>query len=234
MAAAALKRQILRLPGARPVVESAYRTRNEAWRLARTRWDGRRLRRLSTSQSGLRLNVGASGNHLQGWLSLDIRPDEVCLGMDATRPWPLETGCAEAVNSEHFIEHLSREEAGRYLAEAHRVLEPGGVLRTTTPDLRGLCELYLQRAPDVLDAHRSHGYRAATHGEMLNNYFYCWGHRHLYDFESLGALLQEVGFERVAQADYGHSEHELLRGIDRHGHDRLPGSILCVDAVKPE
>lgn len=72
--------------------------------------------------------------------------------MDAPRPRPFESGCGEVVNSEHFIEHLTREEAGRYLAEADRVCDPDGVLRTTTHNLRGFCELYLQREPDVLDA----------------------------------------------------------------------------------
>lgn len=229
-----IKQHVLRVPGARPTVEAAFRTRNELWRRWRVSRDGRRLRRLSESQSGLRLNVGASGNHLEGWLSLDLRPDDVCLGMDAARPWPFASGRADAVNSEHFIEHLTLDEARRYLAEAHRVLRPGGLIRTTTPNLRGLCELYLEGDAAVLDAHRSHGYEAETHGQMLNNYFYSWGHSHLYDAESLGVLLQEAGFADVAEAAYGRSEHELLRGIDRHGHEGLARTILCVDATKPE
>ncbi len=214
------------------MIETVYRTRNETWRRARTRRDGRRLRELSASRSDLRLNVGASGNHLDGWLSLDLRPDDTCLGMDAARPWPLASASAEAVNSEHFIEHLTLDEARRYLAEAFRVLRPGGVIRTTTPDLRGQCVLYVEADPAVLERHRRDGYEAATHGDMLNNAFYSWDHRHIYDFESLAVLLRDAGFADVRQAAYGESAHELLRGIDRHEPEELR-SVLCVDAAKP-
>jgi predicted SAM-dependent methyltransferase len=233
VATSTVKQRILRVPGARPAIEAVYRTRNEAWRNVRIRRDGRRLRELSRSQSPLRLNIGASGNHLDGWLSVDLRPDDVCLGMDAARPWPLEDASAEAVNSEHFIEHLTLEQARRYLAEAYRVLCRGGLIRTTTPNLRGLTELYREGDAAVLATHIRHGYEAQTHGQMLNNYFYSWGHRQLYDAESLGVLLRDAGFVDVAEAAYGESEHELLRGIDRHGHEGLEGSVVCVDAVKP-
>lgn len=81
------------------------------------------------------LDVGASGAHLPGWISLDIAPDEAGIEMDASRRWPFPDGCARAVRSEHMVEHISYENARVYFAEAFRVLEPGGVLRTGTPDL---------------------------------------------------------------------------------------------------
>ena len=73
----------------------------------------------------------------------------------------------------------------------------------------------------MLEVHRSHGYEAATHGDMVNNYFYSWEHRHIYDFESLATLLRSAGFEDVREASFGESAHELLRGIDRHDPDEL-------------
>jgi predicted SAM-dependent methyltransferase len=227
------RRRVLRVPGARTAVEAVYRARNEAWRRLRIRRDGAELKRLSSGRRDLRLNIGASGNHLDGWLSLDLRPDDVCLGMNAARTWPLDSGSAEAINSEHFIEHLSIDQARRYFAEAFRVLVPGGLIRTTTPNLRGLVELYLAGEESSLSMHRAHGYPATTHADILNNYFYSWEHRHLHDFDGLAVLLGEAGFERVTEAAYGYSEHPLLNGIDRHEPDGLHGAILCVDAVRP-
>jgi predicted SAM-dependent methyltransferase len=153
--------------------------------------------------------------------------------MDASRTWPIESGSAEAINSEHFIEHLTLEQARRYFAEAFRVMRPRGVIRTTTPSLRGLAEIYLAGAESSLSTHRANGYRAATHADMLNNYFYSWGHHHLHDFDGLASLLCEAGFERVSEAAYGQSEHPLLSGVDRHEPDGLGATILCVDAVRP-
>ena len=236
MTDSAPRRLLLAVPGVRPAVEAAYRRvnrRREAQRHREIEDRDRRTLRELAGRKDLRLNVGASGNQLDGWLSIDIRADEQCFGMDAAKPWPFATGSAEAVNSEHFIEHLELEDARAYLAEAYRVLRPGGLIRTTTPDLGGLVELFTERDPGLLEVHRSHGYAAATDGDMVNNYFYSWEHRHIYDFESLAGMLRAAGFEDVREAAYGESTHELLRGIDRHDPEELRRSVLCVDAVKP-
>jgi predicted SAM-dependent methyltransferase len=132
-----------------------------------------------------------------------------------------------------MVEHLSPEATRTYFAEAFRVLRPRGVIRTSTPNLRGLCELLLEGDPQILALHRSHGYRAATHGQMVNNYVYSWGHRHVYDFESLERLLRHAGFTEIEEAGFGRSWHPLLDGIDRHDPEGLQRSVLWVDAVKP-
>lgn len=233
---ASVRATILRIPGARPVIEQAYRARaaGTSWRLRRgiRRRDQRTLAKLS-GRTDLKLNVGSSGNHLPGWLSIDIRPDEECFGMDASKPWPFASASAEAINSEHFIEHLTLPELQVYLGEAFRVLGPGGLIRTTTPNLTGLCEIFLSEDPAKLEVHRSHGYEAATHGQMFNNYFYSWDHRHIHDFETLSLMLGQAGFVDVRHESYGHSEHERVDGIDRHDPGDIAETVLCVDAVKP-
>ncbi|HEX7300706.1 MAG TPA: methyltransferase domain-containing protein [Solirubrobacteraceae bacterium] len=183
----------------------------------------------------LQINVGSSSQHLDGWLSVDILrdPEERCLRMDATQPWPFDSGSAVAVASEHVIEHVNPAAVPAFLAEAHRVLQPGGVLRISTPDLRGINEAYVAADPDVLAAHRAHGYRARTHADLVNNYLHAWGHVHVYDFESLRLLLADAGFTDIREATFGHSEHELLRGIDQHDPAPLDELVLWVDAVKP-
>jgi predicted SAM-dependent methyltransferase len=235
-----LKQQVLRVPGARPVVEAVLSRldRRRALREAerqRLAWEERDRRTLAELQgrTDLRLNVGSSGNALDGWLSIDIRPDDDCFGMDAAQSWPFETASAAAINSEHFIEHLTLPEARAYFREAYRVLRPGGVIRTTTPNLRGLCHIYMDGDPHALEVHRQHGYDAATHGDMVNNYFYSWEHRHIYDCESLAALLRDAGFVDVEEADFGRSRHSELDGIDRHDPEGLEQTVLCVDAVRP-
>ena len=203
---------------------------------ARCRWRVRRdrgaIERLPAQAGELRLNIGPGAHHLAGWVGLDLRPERPALGMDASRRWPLPAGAAVAVNSEHVIEHLTREGARTYFAEAHRVVRPGGVIRTSTPNLRGLCELLLKDDSASLAIHREHGYEAATHGEMVNNYVYSWDHRHIYDFETLRLRLVEAGFTNVEEASFGRSRYPLLGGIDRHDPGRLERSVLYVDAVR--
>jgi predicted SAM-dependent methyltransferase len=183
----------------------------------------------------LRINMGSSSSHLDGWISVDLLgdPEGVAIRFDGAKPWPLDAGSAEAINSEHFLEHLDPADAPRYFAEAYRVLRPGGVIRTSTPDLEGLCRVYADRDPVALATHREHGYTARNHADLVNNYAYSWGHRHLYDFETLEALLHAAGFRDVRRAAYRDSEHEVLRGIDRHDMGPLARIVVAVDAVKP-
>jgi methyltransferase family protein len=153
----ALKHRVRRLeshlPATRPLISGVRRIRRRLreWRL-RVR-DQQTLRALK-GRTDLRLNIGSNVNHLPGWLNIDLRRDEVCFGMDATMPWPFESGSAEAINSEQLIEHLTLDQVPAYLWEAFRVLHPGGLLRTTTPNLTSLCETFLERDPRTLEVHR--------------------------------------------------------------------------------
>ena len=64
-------------------------------------------------------------------------------------PWPDES--AESVYASHVLEHVSREQGRRMLAECHRVLRDGGVLRVVVPDLRILVDEYLNGVTDARD-----------------------------------------------------------------------------------
>ncbi len=62
---------------------------------------------------------------------------------NATTRIPYATGTVAALYSSHMIEHLDRREARSFLAEARRVLRPGGVLRLAALDLSRLIDQYL-------------------------------------------------------------------------------------------
>ncbi len=54
---------------------------------------------------------------------------------DATRHIPLKNNSVAVLYSSHMLEHLDREEAQSFLKEAQRVLQPGGTIRLSVPDL---------------------------------------------------------------------------------------------------
>lgn len=186
-------------------------------------------------RTNLRLNVGAGPGCVAGWLNLDLMPTagSDVMPFDAVAPWPFADASAEAVNSEHFLEHIDPGKAAFYFAEAHRVLRPGGVIRTSTPDLEGLAKAYLAAEATTIETHRRHGYEARNHGDMLNNYVYSWGHTHLYDFATIKLLLEEAGFEQVERVEFGQTRHEALLGVDTHDVEELASTVVGVDAVKP-
>src|SRR4051812_49493573 len=82
----------------------------------------------------LRLHIGSGNVRLPGWTNVDAqRLPGVDVVADVTRG--LDFAAAEAVFSEHFLEHLAIDDALRFLLEAHRVLMDGGWVRLTTPNL---------------------------------------------------------------------------------------------------
>lgn len=186
-------------------------------------------------RTDLLLNIGAGPGAVAGWLNTDLHAttDGETMPLDATKPWPFGDATAEAVNSEHFLEHIDPDRASFYFEEAFRVLRPRGVIRTSTPDLRGLAEALLDEDPVALATHRKHGYEAENHADMVNNYIYSWGHAHIYDFETIATLLERAGFEQIERVEFGQSRHDLLRGIDTHPVDELSHIVVGVDAVKP-
>jgi len=54
---------------------------------------------------------------------------------DLSTRFPWADGTVDACYTSHTVEHLSREEGAKFVAECFRVLKPRGVLRVVVPDL---------------------------------------------------------------------------------------------------
>jgi predicted SAM-dependent methyltransferase len=206
---------------------------------------GRIIRRYLHEHPVRKLQIGCGSNCLPGWLNTELSPNVAgCVYFDARRPLPLDDGTIDYIFSEHMIEHIGPAEAERFLRECLRALRPGGKVRLATPDLRFLADLL---RPEKTDVQRRYidwvarswlpGSQPATEAAVVNNFFYNFGHRFIYDFETLKGLLERCGFREVAKRLPGESPDETLRGIERHQHqigeefNRL--ETMVVEAVKP-
>jgi len=56
-----------------------------------------------------------------------------------------------------------------------------------------------------------------TRGNVINNYFYNWGHRFIYDFEMLRITLSAAGFSEIVQCEPKTSQDPHLCGLEKHG-----------------
>ncbi len=131
---------------------------------------------------------------------------------------PFADGAVDFVYSSHFLEHLPRSDARHLLRESYRVLRPRGVVRIVVPDLAYAISLYQQGRAE----------------EMLTQYFfvddddsYYARHKYMYDFESLSALLAEIGFRDVRRLDYRRGQTPDLDILDNR-----PEDSLYVEAVR--
>src|SRR4051812_602756 len=136
----------------------------------------------------LRLHIGSGNVRLPGWTNVDAqRLPGVDVVADVTRG--LDFAAAEAVFSEHFLEHLAIDDALRFLLEAHRVLMGGGWVRLTTPNLDWVWLTHYKLAGEAAERREA--------ALAINRAFRGWRHQFLWNRETLAEALAACGFEAV-------------------------------------
>jgi len=84
----------------------------------------RLFKKMGLKVTGLDISIKAKTNSPD--LNIDV------LNVEGAKRWPYSDNSFDIVYSKSFIEHLSQPE--QYFAESYRVLKPGGLLLTLTPD----------------------------------------------------------------------------------------------------
>ncbi|MGA1791377.1 MAG: glycosyltransferase [bacterium] len=162
----------------------------------------------------IRLHVGCGDRNLDGFINIDIsgKPQKK---LDVRKGLPYRNNCVDYIFSEHFIEHLSREESIRFLEECYRVLKPGGVCRVATPDLDEVIKSYSQDQWARKEWISRFGYGWIPNKcLMLNVGLRHWGHQHIYNEEDLKMIGNLAGFIIAQRCDVGQSLFEPLKGLE--------------------
>jgi predicted SAM-dependent methyltransferase len=175
-----------------------------------------------STHSVRKLQIGAGDSRLEGWLNTDIIEAPGLSYLDATQPFPFPDHSFHFVFSEHVIEHLSFEEGRRMLNEIHRILVPGGKVRIATPNLLQFIRLFQNpKTVEVADyiPGKLAWHRWPTHPSseclILNYELSRFGHRFVYDPETLKFALSEARFTSLKEFRPGVSDAPDLRGIER-------------------
>ena len=173
--------------------------------------------------SKIKLNVGASPIwEKEGWYVLDHKLTENSdyrIAGDAISI-NLENDQVETIFCSHMFEHIPHVRLERILLEFNRILEPDGIVRILTPDLRKLTTAYVNNDKEFFNRILSEDESIRTDmglGGMLMNFIvspgqdtalftrdigeFIAGYAHLYcyDFEMLSVLLQRTGFHHVEE-----------------------------------
>jgi len=155
------------------------------------------------------LNLGSGDIQLPGWISLDAMPyPNVDRILDLTKGLPYTD--VSFIYAEHFIEHLTPDESMALLRACRKSLSVDGVLRLSTPNLDWVMETHYlpekwQSASD-----------AVKHCYGLNKAFHGWGHKFLFNRQTLEEFLTDAGFGKVEFFEYGESNTAALRSLERH------------------
>lgn len=156
--------------------------------------------------------------------------------LDATRRWPIEDGGVAYVYADNVIEHVPLEAARAMLAEAHRCLRPGGVIRLVTPDIGSHVELYLagRHPADTPEAkqYEEMGLTLEHPIDLIRIPISSFGHHegYVYDFDTLASELRRAGFDAVSKVELGTSRHEPLVALDNRGDEG--GAQMAVEGKR--
>lgn len=171
----------------------------------------------------LKLHLGCGERRLPGWVHIDVRP---LPGLDHVSPIDHLPMFADSTVDEiyncHVLEHFGRHEFPKALQEWHRLLKPGGILRTAVPDLAACFEVYRETGDITL-----------IHGLLYGRQDYPENTHHIgFDFAFLKARLEAAGFTDVRRYAW---EDVLPEGYDDYSRAYLLGRLvsLNVEARKP-
>ncbi|MCD6386440.1 methyltransferase domain-containing protein [Candidatus Sumerlaeota bacterium] len=147
--------------------------------------------------------------------------------MDARKKLPFSTESVDFIFCEHFIEHLTKQESISFLKECFRILVPGGVIRIGWPELSNILNAYFNSAPESWDTGNP---ESETVGDKLNDSFFLFGHRYIYDYQTLELVMGRIGYTNFQKVEWGKSKFKELNGLERNKEFK----IHVIEAVKPE
>jgi len=176
----------------------------------------------------VKLNFGCGSNKLDGWRNMDAE-------IDIEKPLPFESNSADAIFSEHCIEHVDYYAAIRFFEEAFRVLKSGGLIRITVPSLEQIMDNGDEEYWRFTTKWQTIG---ATRRGAMHAILYAHGHKTAWTASLLCATLCYAGFEKLARQAPGQSDFAVLRGLEGHG--KVIGEkfnaieSLCFEGIKPD
>lgn len=159
------------------------------------------------------------------------------LNYDLTKGIPAPDNSLIAIYHSHFLEHFSISEGVAILQECYRSLKPEGVMRFAVPDLEFWIESYLKNKSHFFRSYLSQDsfndirHINSTKAMVWNLALYGWGHKAVYDYETLNYLLLQIGFKDVTRSSHStgnfnlHSNDQLTRG------DNLSNAIRAIESI---
>lgn len=173
-----------------------------------------------------KIHIGSQMHILEGWLNTEYEAATYWsqIFLDARKRFPFSSESVDYIFTEHMIEHIEYSDAAAMLSECYRVLRKGGAIRVATPDLGRLMRLYTcADAPDVQAYINWSAERHALPRQdamgciVLNHFMHSWGHRFIFDADTLSNLLRGAGFTQIRHCRPGESPNPILSNLESHG-----------------
>lgn len=150
---------------------------------------------------------------------------------DLTKKFPWTDSSVDIVYSSHTLEHFSKEDGRRFLADCYRVLRKNGIIRIVVPDLRHDVIEYMEGRVYADDFVEKLGVLYGGSNKTLKRIlapFFQFPHKCMYDNSRLIEILHEIGFEASTRAGFD-SGIEDIRLVELEG--RIENAVI-VEGLK--
>lgn len=195
------------------------------------------------SHSVRKLQLGSGLKLLDGWLNTDCSLvfKSPCF-LDVTRPFPIEERQFDYVFTEHLIEHLTFKQGQNLLRESFRVLKAGGKIRVACPDLQIVVGLYNAPRIQEREAYIKHAVDTSLadigiYNEcfVINNFVRNWGHKFIYDEQTMRLAMERVGFKNAVRCEVCVSTDPVYQNLESHepGYEAKIFETIVMEARKP-
>jgi len=119
---------------------------------------------------------------------------------NAYKKIPYKDNEVDVIYSSHMIEHLTQENAKKFLLEAYRVLRKDGIIRLAVPDLKKKAIEYIRNGDANEFIYQTHMWYPEPESLLQKIYIFLTGPKHhlwMYDSKSLSKLLFECKFQNI-------------------------------------
>jgi SAM-dependent methyltransferase len=176
----------------------------------------------------MRLNVGCGMNPAPGWVNLDLREHAgVDLCCDVRRALPLGERSVDYAVAIHVLQDMVWAEIPAALAELHRVLRPGAVLRLGLPDLERAIDAYRRADASYFYVPDSDARKLGS--KLVTQLVWYGSVRTPFTFDFAEELLVNAGFTQVERCAFRQTASRYPQIVELDNRER---ESLFVEAVK--
>lgn len=180
----------------------SLRPRIRVWLTRLIRPQQRFLSRRLALRSVLKLNLGCGTLPLKDWVNVDLAGLPVDLVWDLRCPLPFPSNSVDTIFHEHVMEHMAPHQGYMLMKECYRLLKPGGVLRIVMPDANKYIRSYIDPENEFINSWRPGRFTPMI---ALQEEFYGFGHRAIYDSTTVQLFCRTAGFSLVESKMFGES-----------------------------
>lgn len=176
----------------------------------------------------LRLHWGCGPNAAPGWINADVRAlPGVDLVGDIRDGLALPDASLDCIVAIHVLQDLPWPDQPKALAELHRVLKPGGVLRLGLPDLDRALDAY--RRGDAAYFHVPDAHARAIGTKLVTQIVWYGAVRTPFNFDCAREWLHGAGFVDVTRQAFRRTGTSIAGITDLDNRER---ESLFVEAAR--